>query len=46
MSRLIAFAAALLFGSANACATATIGATAADFSLADSSGKVHALSDY
>jgi hypothetical protein len=36
----------LLFVSANACATATIGAAAPDFSLTDSNGKLHALSDY
>ncbi|MDR3387839.1 MAG: redoxin domain-containing protein [Rudaea sp.] len=46
--RLVAFTAAMLLGCVSACAfaTATIGAAAPDFSLTDSNGRQHALSDY
>lgn len=48
ISRLLAFVAAVLLGSAcsAAFAAASIGAAAPDFSLTDSNGKTHALADY
>lgn len=47
-ARLLAFTAAMLLGCAatSASAAATIGAAAPDFSLSDSNGKPHHLSDY
>jgi AhpC/TSA family len=47
IARLVAFAVAVLLGCAtSASATATAGAAAPDFSLTDSNGKPHDLSDY